>query len=212
MNAVARVPARAARAAPRSGRPITPQRRAAAVRLVILDVDGVLTDGRLYFGADGEALKVFDVRDGLGVRLLRDAGLGVAVLSSRRSPIVSRRAEELDIAPVLQGEHDKRAGLERLLAETGIAAQQCAYMGDDWPDLPVMASVGFAAAVADAAPEVRRAAHWVAPAAGGRGAVRALAEFVLRSQRSAAAARPAKAAKAGRAGKGAAAARIKADA
>jgi 3-deoxy-D-manno-octulosonate 8-phosphate phosphatase (KDO 8-P phosphatase) len=211
MNAAARIPARAARPAPRPARAITPQRRAAAVRLVILDVDGVLTDGRLYFGPDGEALKVFDVRDGLGVRLLRDAGLGVAVLSSRRSPIVARRAEELDIAPVLQGEHDKRAGLERLLAETGIAADHCAYMGDDWPDLPVMAQVGFAAAVADAAPEVRRAAHWVAPAAGGRGAVRALAEFVLRCRRSAAA-RPAKAAKAGKAARGAASARMKADA
>jgi 3-deoxy-D-manno-octulosonate 8-phosphate phosphatase (KDO 8-P phosphatase) len=161
----------------------TPERRAARVRLVILDVDGVLTDGRLYFGPDGEALKVFDVRDGHGVRLLREAGLGVALLSSRSSPIVARRAEELDMAPVLQGERDKLAGLTRLLASTRVAAQECAYMGDDWPDLPVLAQVGFAAAVADAAPQVRRAAHWVAPAAGGRGAVRALAEYVLRCRR-----------------------------
>jgi 3-deoxy-D-manno-octulosonate 8-phosphate phosphatase (KDO 8-P phosphatase) len=146
--------------------------RAARVRLVVLDVDGVLTDGRLYFGPDGEALKVFDVRDGHGVRLLREAGLGVALLSGRASPIVARRASELDIAPVVQGERDKLAGLNRLLAA-------CAYMGDDWPDLPVMAQVGFAAAVADAAPEVRRAAHWIAQADGGRGAVRALAEFLL---------------------------------
>ena len=163
-----------------SGRPLQAARRAARVRLVVLDVDGVLTDGRLYFGADGEALKVFDVRDGHGVRLLREAGLGVALLSSRASPIVARRASELDIAPVLQGERDKLAGLNRLLASTGVAAADCAYMGDDWPDLPVLAQVGFAAAVADAAPEVRRAAHWIAPAAGGRGAVRALAEYVLR--------------------------------
>jgi 3-deoxy-D-manno-octulosonate 8-phosphate phosphatase (KDO 8-P phosphatase) len=154
--------------------------RAARVRLVVLDVDGVMTDGRLYFGPDGEALKVFDVRDGHGVRLLREAGLSVALLSSRSSPMVARRAGELDIAPVLQGERDKLAGLNRLLVEMGVPAAECAYMGDDWPDLPVMAQVGFAAAVADAAPEVRRAAHWIAPAEGGRGAVRALAEYVLR--------------------------------
>jgi 3-deoxy-D-manno-octulosonate 8-phosphate phosphatase (KDO 8-P phosphatase) len=157
--------------------------RAARVRLVVLDVDGVLTDGRLYFGPDGEALKVFDVRDGHGVRLLREAGLGVALLSSRASPIVARRAGELDIGPVLQGERDKLAGLDRLLSAAGVQAAECAYMGDDWPDLPVMARVGFAAAVADAAPEVRRAAHWIAPARGGRGAVRALAEYVLRCRR-----------------------------
>ena len=154
--------------------------RAARVRLVVLDVDGVLTDGRLYMGAGGEALKVFDVRDGHGVRLLREAGLGVALLSSRASAIVERRASELDIDTVLQGERDKLAALERLLAARGVAAAECAYMGDDWPDLPVMARVGFAAAVGDAAPEVRRAAHWIAQADGGRGAVRALAEYVLR--------------------------------
>src|SRR6266478_865740 len=154
--------------------------RAARVRLVVLDVDGVLTDGRLYMGAGGEALKVFDVRDGHGVRLLREAGLGVALLSSRASAIVERRASELDIDTVLQGERDKLAALERLLAASGVAAAECAYMGDDWPDLPVMARVGFAAAVGDAAPEVRRAAHWIAQADGGRGAVRALAEYVLR--------------------------------
>lgn len=157
--------------------------RAARVRLVVLDVDGVLTDGRLYFGPDGEALKVFDVRDGHGVRLLREAGLSVALLSSRDSPIVARRADELDIAPVLQGARDKLSGLNRLLAATGVTPAECAYMGDDWPDLPVMAHVGFAAAVADAAPEVRRAAHWIAQAEGGRGAVRALAEYVLRCRR-----------------------------
>lgn len=154
--------------------------RAARVRLVVLDVDGVLTDGRLYFGSQGEALKAFHVRDGHGVRLLREAGLGVALLSARASAIVERRAAELDIAPVLQGEADKLAGLNRLLQRSGVPADQCAYMGDDWPDLPVMAQVGLAAAVADAAPEVRRVAHWIAPVEGGRGAVRALAEFLLR--------------------------------
>ncbi|MGE5336218.1 MAG: KdsC family phosphatase [Gemmatimonadota bacterium] len=156
--------------------------RAAQVRLVILDVDGVMTDGRLHFGPQGEALKVFDVRDGLGVKLLREAGITVAILSSRRSEIVDARARELGITHVIQGEADKHAGFERLLSATGTTPAQCAFMGDDWPDLKVLARVGLAAAVADAAPEVRRVAHWQAPAAGGRGAVRQLAEFILRAQ------------------------------
>jgi 3-deoxy-D-manno-octulosonate 8-phosphate phosphatase (KDO 8-P phosphatase) len=158
------------------------RRRASRVTMVVLDVDGVLTDGRLYFGARGEVLKAFDVRDGHGIKLLRSAGLGVALLTARSSRIVAARARELGIADVLQGQQDKLAGLRRLLRRAGVEAERCAYMGDDWPDLPVLAEVGFAAAVADAAPEVRRAAHWVAPAAGGRGAVRALAEYVLRAQ------------------------------
>lgn len=161
---------------------MTPEARAAAVSLVIVDVDGVLTDGRLYFGPQGEALKAFDVRDGHGIKLLRAAGIEVAILSSRRSEIVALRARELGIARVLQGEADKRAGLARLLAECGRSESQCAFIGDDWPDLPVLVRVGLAAAVADAAPEVRAIAHWIAPAGGGRGAVRQLAEFILRAQ------------------------------
>ncbi len=156
--------------------------RAAQVRLVILDVDGVMTDGRLHFGPQGEALKVFDVRDGLGIKLLREAGIGVAILSSRRSEIVDMRARELGITHVLQGEGDKLAGFDRLLGATGAAPAQCAFMADDWPDLKVLARVGLAAAVADAVPEVKRAAHWTASAGGGRGAVRQLAEFILRAQ------------------------------
>jgi len=156
--------------------------RAANVSFVILDVDGVLTDGRLHFGAQGEALKVFNVRDGHGIKLLCEAGIEVAILSSRRSDIVSARARELGVNRVLQGEADKRAGFARLLAETKRTAAQCAFIGDDWPDLPVLAQVGLAAAVADAAPEVRDVAHWIAPASGGCGAVRQLAEFILRAQ------------------------------
>ncbi len=156
--------------------------RAANVRLLILDVDGVLTDGRLYFGPQGEALKVFDVRDGHGIKLLRAAGIEVAILSSRRSEIVGVRARELGIERVLQGEADKLAGFKRLLADMRLSAAQCAYIGDDWPDLPVLSQVGLAATVADAVPEVRRAAHWIAPAGGGCGAVRQVAEFLLRAQ------------------------------
>jgi 3-deoxy-D-manno-octulosonate 8-phosphate phosphatase (KDO 8-P phosphatase) len=156
--------------------------RAARVRLMILDVDGVLTDGRLYFGPHGEALKAFDVRDGHGVKLLREAGVEIAILTARSSEIVAVRARELGIERVLQGAADKLAGFERLLAATSLAADNCGYIGDDWPDLPVLARAGFAATVADAADEVKAIAHWVAPRPGGSGAVRALAEFIVRAQ------------------------------
>ncbi len=142
----------------------------------------MLTDGRLYFGADGEALKVFDVRDGLGIKLLREAGIEVAILSARSSPIVERRARELGIGRITQGAADKGAGLAAIAGAAGIALEHCGYIGDDWPDLAALARAGFAATVADAAPEVRAAAHWVSTAAGGRGAVRELAEFILRAQ------------------------------
>lgn len=158
------------------------ERRAAAVRLLVLDVDGVLTDGRLYFGADGESMKVFDVRDGHGVKLLRDAGIEVAILSGRSSPIVERRAGELGISRVIQGAGDKGGALASLARELEVGLEHCAYIGDDWPDLAALARAGFAATVADAAPQVRRIAHWSSSAPGGRGAVRELAEFILRAQ------------------------------
>jgi len=158
------------------------QRRAARVRLLGLDIDGVLTDGRLYFGARGETLKAFDVRDGFGLQLLRAAGVELAIVTGRRSAIVAARARDLGIAHVLQGQRDKHAALQRLLQATGLAAQDCAFMGDDWPDLAVLATVGLAATVADAPPEVRRVAHWVAPSSGGRGAVRDLCTLILRAQ------------------------------
>jgi len=161
---------------------MTAVERAAQVRLMIFDVDGVLTDGRLYYGAGGEAMKAFDVHDGHGVKLLREGGIEVAILTARQSEIVNTRARELGVARVVQGATDKVAGFERLLTDTDTQAHQCGYIGDDWPDLAVLARVGFAATVADAAPEVRAAAHWIAAAAGGRGAVRELAEFVLRAQ------------------------------
>jgi 3-deoxy-D-manno-octulosonate 8-phosphate phosphatase (KDO 8-P phosphatase) len=161
---------------------MTAVERAAQVRLMILDVDGVLTDGRLYYSANGEAMKAFDVRDGHGVKLLREGGIDVAILTARQSDIVTTRARELGVTRVVQGATDKVGGFERLLADTGAQAHHCGFIGDDWPDLAVLARVGFAATVADAAPEVRSAVHWIASAAGGRGAVRELAEFVLRAQ------------------------------
>jgi len=161
---------------------MSPEERAAAVGLLVLDVDGVLTDGRLFFGADGEALKVFDVRDGHGVKLLREAGIQVAILSARRSPIVERRARELGITQVIQGAADKGAGFAELASAMGVDPARCGYIGDDWPDIDALAQAGFAATVADAAPEVRRIAHWISAAHGGRGAVRELAELILRAQ------------------------------
>lgn len=156
--------------------------RALKVRLVALDVDGVLTDGRLYYGAEGEAMKAFDVRDGHGIKMLMKSGIEVALLTARSSAIVATRARELGIAHVLQGHSDKAAGFALLQKLTGIDASVCAYMGDDWPDLPVLQQVGLATTVADACEEVRAVAHWVAQAEGGRGAVRELARFILRTQ------------------------------
>ena len=161
---------------------MSPEQRASRIRLVVLDVDGVLTDGRLYYGADGESMKVFDVRDGHGVKMLLARGIEVAILSSRSSPIVTQRARELGIRHVTQGQKDKAAGLRDLLTETGIAADQTAFVGDDLPDLPVLTRVGFAATVQDARDEVKAVVHWVAPQPGGRAAVRAVAEFILHAK------------------------------
>jgi 3-deoxy-D-manno-octulosonate 8-phosphate phosphatase (KDO 8-P phosphatase) len=161
---------------------MTPIQRAARIKLVVLDVDGVLTDGRLYYGAQGEALKAFDVRDGHGIKLLLRAGLEVALLTARQSDIVAQRARELGLARVMQGQTDKAAGFLALLAATGVTEEAVAYVGDDWPDLPVLRRAGLAATVADACAEVQAAAHWIAARSGGRGAVREFAEFILRAQ------------------------------
>ncbi|MFO7155549.1 MAG: HAD hydrolase family protein [Pseudomonadota bacterium] len=156
--------------------------RARKVELLVLDVDGVLTDGGLYYGPDGEALKRFDVRDGHGIVLCRDAGLPTAILSARVSPAVEARARELRIPFVLQGERDKGTGLDRLLRRCGLPAEALAYIGDDLNDLPVLARVGFSAAPADARPEVRERVHYVCESRGGHGAVRELCELILRAK------------------------------
>ena len=161
---------------------MTPEQRAAQIRLVALDVDGVLTDGRLYYGAQGEALKVFDVRDGHGIKMLLDQGVEVAILSARSSEIVATRARELGIRRVMQGRGNKADAWHELLAETGIRTEHAGFIGDDLPDLPVLAEAGLAATVADARNEVKNVAHWIAPQPGGRGAVRALAEFILQAK------------------------------
>ena len=154
----------------------------ARVQLVILDVDGVLTDGRLYFTARGEALKVFHVRDGHGVKLLLGAGVEVAAFSGRRSAATAARLRELGVPHVVQGCSDKVAALLRLTQRLGLDPLDCACLCDDTPDLPLMSAVGFAGAVADAHPVVLAAAHWIARANGGCGAVRELCDAVLRAR------------------------------
>jgi 3-deoxy-D-manno-octulosonate 8-phosphate phosphatase (KDO 8-P phosphatase) len=156
--------------------------RARQIRLLALDVDGTLTDGTLLIGGDAEVAKPFSVRDGFGLHLLRQAGLEIAIITGRQSAIVARRAAELGIGRVHQGEKDKCGRLQALCDEAGISLARAAYMGDDWPDLAVMGSCGLAAAPADAVAEVRAAAHWVSSAPAGRGAVRELAMFILDAQ------------------------------
>jgi 3-deoxy-D-manno-octulosonate 8-phosphate phosphatase (KDO 8-P phosphatase) len=154
----------------------------AKIRLLVLDVDGVLTDGRLYFGAKGEALKVFHVRDGHGIKLLMGSGVEVAAFSGRRSAAVTARMRELGVRRLVQGCADKVAVLRRLARQLDIDPLASACMVDDTPDLPLMSAVGFAAAVADAHPLVLSAAHWVAGSPGGRGAVRELCDALLRAR------------------------------
>jgi 3-deoxy-D-manno-octulosonate 8-phosphate phosphatase (KDO 8-P phosphatase) len=154
----------------------------AKIELLVLDVDGVLTDGRLYFSGSGEALKAFHVRDGHGIKLLMGSGVAVAAVSGRRSPAVTARMRELKVRHVVQGCADKVAALYELTRRLGIDPLACACLVDDTPDLPLMAAVGFAAAVADAHPLVLSAAHWISEARGGRGAVRELCDALLRAR------------------------------
>jgi 3-deoxy-D-manno-octulosonate 8-phosphate phosphatase (KDO 8-P phosphatase) len=154
----------------------------ARIELLILDVDGVLTDGRLYFSARGETLKVFHVRDGHGIKLLMAAGIAVAALSGRRSDAVAARMRELRVPHVIQACGDKVTALRGLTKRLNIDPLNCACLVDDTPDLPLMSAVGMAGAVADAHPVVLSAAHWIAKAKGGQGAVRELCDAMLRAR------------------------------
>ena len=153
--------------------------RARRIRLLALDVDGVLTDGRLYLSPAGEELKVFHVRDGSGLVAVQRAGITVAIVSGRDSAAVSRRAAELGIRHVHQGVADKGAELDRLLADLAIEPAETACVGDDTPDLPMLRRAGLAIAVADAHPALAEAAHWTTAAPGGRGAVREVCDLLL---------------------------------
>jgi 3-deoxy-D-manno-octulosonate 8-phosphate phosphatase (KDO 8-P phosphatase) len=154
--------------------------RAARVRLLLLDVDGVLTDGRIYYGPEGEALKAFDVHDGHGIVLVRDQ-VQLGVISGRPGKASEVRLRELRFQHLVFGERDKLAGYARL-SHLGIPDEEVAYMGDDVNDLPLLRRVGLSAAPADARPEVREEVHFVARSSGGRGAVRELCELLLRAK------------------------------
>ncbi|MDX2011295.1 MAG: HAD-IIIA family hydrolase [Myxococcaceae bacterium] len=160
---------------------MTVTERARAIRLIVFDVDGVLTDGGLWYGPDGEVMKRFDVKDGHAMVLARLTGLPVAILTARTSKIVETRATELKLAKVFQGRREKGPALLELCAELNVAPNETAYMGDDVNDLPAMAHCGLTACPADAVAEVREAVHFVSSHPGGRGAARELIELVLRA-------------------------------
>ena len=157
--------------------------RASRIRLLVLDVDGVLTDGGLFYGASGEETKRFHVHDGLALVAARKAGLQIAVLSSRASAAVTRRMTELGVSEVHQGVGDKGSALTALRERLGLKAAEVAVMGDDLPDLAAMAHAGLALAPANAVAEVKRAADWVARRRGGDGAVREAVEMLLKARR-----------------------------
>jgi len=164
--------------------PVAPEllERAKRVRLMVFDVDGVLTDGRLWYGPEGETIKVFHAADGHGLKMLAASGVRIALLSGRRSTAVERRAAELGITQVLQGIEDKRPAFERLLAQAGMRPDSAGFMGDELVDLPVMTRCAFACAPCEAPEFVRRHAHYVSRAPGGAGAVRELCELLMQAQ------------------------------
>jgi 3-deoxy-D-manno-octulosonate 8-phosphate phosphatase (KDO 8-P phosphatase) len=153
------------------------------VRLLVLDVDGVLTDGRIYLPAVGDEIKVFDVRDGAGLGAVRRAGIEIAIISGRSAAAVDRRAQELGIRHVAQGVRDKGAELTRLLGLLGEEASACACIGDDVADLPMLERAGLSIAVADAHADVLRMVDWVTSRPGGRGAVREACDLLLSARR-----------------------------
>jgi YrbI family 3-deoxy-D-manno-octulosonate 8-phosphate phosphatase len=161
---------------------MTLEQRCQSIELMLADVDGVLTDGRVIVSNQGIETKQFHIRDGMGIRLWQKAGYRFGVISLRSSQIVKMRAAELDIRIVRQGALDKWATTLEILAEFGLAPEQVCYIGDDLPDLPVICAVGLGVAVADGCAEVRQAAAYVTGAAGGVGAVREVVELILKAQ------------------------------
>jgi 3-deoxy-D-manno-octulosonate 8-phosphate phosphatase (KDO 8-P phosphatase) len=152
------------------------------IRLLILDIDGVMTDGGLQFDNRGEEYKTFNSLDGHGIRMLLECGIEIAVITGRNSGIVSHRMNELGVTHIYQGYRDKLLAYEKLLQDTGLESGQTAYVGDDLPDLPVMRRVGLAIAVQNAHVFVKQHCDWVTTARGGNGAVREVTDFILQAQ------------------------------
>ena len=165
----------------RSAVPPVAAKRIRGIRMLLLDVDGVLTDGGIYYSDSGAEMKRFDIHDGMGIDLLQRAGIEVGILTGRVSGIVERRARELGIKTVKQGFYDKSAGLDAILRERGLRESEVAYVGDDVQDLAVMRRVGWSACPSDAMKDVKAEASYVCANPGGRGAVREAAEAILRA-------------------------------
>ena len=156
--------------------------KAKKVELLLLDVDGVLTDGTVYYLPEAGEVKGFNTQDGFGLRILQEAGISVGLITARNSEAVSRRARDLKIQHIAAGCSDKAAAYAELLAQTGLKSEQTAYMGDDWLDLPVLVKVGCAFAPANAVPELRQRADYVTEQRGGHGAVREVCELILEAK------------------------------
>ena len=160
--------------------------RAAKIRLLLMDCDGVLTDGTIYFipGPDGAVVetKAFDCRDGIAFKWLREAGIDTGIVTGRGGLAVRERARSVHMRYLVEGRTDKLASFEDILQDAGLAAEQVAYIGDDVTDLPLLKRVGLAAGPADARPEVRESIHWQTPARGGRGVIRDVVELLLKAQ------------------------------
>jgi len=158
------------------------EQRACLVRMLVFDVDGVLTDGSLFYDNEGQEYKAFNSRDGHGIKMLRASGVESGIITGRTSQIVLHRSRNLGIAHIYQGAEDKLEALQNLLQATGLTAQQIAYMGDDVVDLPVLNRCGLAITVPDAPPEVKARSHYITTASAGRGAAREACELIMRAQ------------------------------
>jgi len=156
--------------------------KAKQIELVIFDIDGVLTDGSLFMGDDGQEYKAFNSKDGHGIRMLLDGGVDIAIITGRQSEVVKHRASDLGITRIYQGKREKLPAFLELLEDTKLKAEQVAYVGDDVVDLPVMSKVGLAICVQDAHEFVKKHSHWVTQAAGGRGAGREVCEMILQAK------------------------------
>jgi 3-deoxy-D-manno-octulosonate 8-phosphate phosphatase (KDO 8-P phosphatase) len=156
--------------------------RAKKIKLLILDIDGVMTDGRIIYSIYGDELKFFDVQDGFGITLLNNAGIKSVIITAKKSRIVKLRGRDMKVAKSYQGYIDKEAAFEKILKEFRVGEDEVCFMGDDLIDMPVLKRVGFAVAVPNAVDEVKSAAHYVTAKPGGRGAVREICDFLLKSQ------------------------------
>jgi len=152
------------------------------IKLLLLDVDGVLTDGKLYFGNQGEELKAFNIHDGLGIKLLQRSGVQVGIVTGRHSQLVARRASDLGIRIVVQGREDKLVAIREIQKQHAVSLGEIAYMGDDLPDLTAIQAVGFGMTVANAMPVIRQHAKWASQFTGGNGAVREACDLIMTAQ------------------------------